>query len=185
MNPDPSSCDVRGCTRAAAPGAPVPLCAQHLALAADWVAQEFGVEDVLPSPCPACGSRLGVRYPSGWLCAVCEWAYGTSPDEDLPRPRVDVVYYIRFGDRMKIGTTSNLRQRMARLWHEELVAIERGGRDRERARHTQFAARRLGTSEWFELAPELLAHTAVLGAGVADPWALYARWVSEAIAART
>jgi hypothetical protein len=185
MKPDSSFlCDVGGCTHEAAAGAPISLCVDHLALAADWVGQEFGVEDALPSPCPACGSRLGVRYPSGWLCAVCEWVYGTSPDEDLPRPRVEVVYYIRFEDRMKIGTSSNLRQRMARLWHEELVAIERGGRDRERARHEQFAAYRLGTSEWFELAPELLVHAETLSAGVEDPWVLYARWVSEDIAAR-
>ncbi|WP_344790121.1 GIY-YIG nuclease family protein [Gryllotalpicola daejeonensis] len=101
----------------------------------------------------------------------------------MPRPRVDVVYYIRFGDRMKIGTTSNLRQRMAKLWHEDLVALERGGRARERARHAQFARARLGTSEWFELAPELVAHTEVLRAGVDDPWSLYARWISEAVAA--
>jgi len=184
MNPNPSSlCDVRGCSNTADAGAPISLCAQHLALAADWVGQEYGVEDVLPSPCVACGARLGIRYPSGWLCAVCEWVYGAIPDAELPRPRVEVVYYIRFGDRMKIGTSSNLRQRMGQLWHEELVAIERGGRDRERARHAQFANYRLGASEWFELAPELLAHAETLRAGVDDPWTLYARWVSEAIAA--
>jgi hypothetical protein len=177
-------CSIAECDEPAAPEAPLPLCVGHLALAADWVGQEFGVEDVLPSPCAACGSRLGVRYPAGWVCAVCEWEQGTSPDGELPRPRVDVVYYIRFGERMKIGTTSNLRQRMSRLWHEELVALERGGRARERARHAQFASRRLGTSEWFELGPELSAHVETLRAGVADPWDLYARWVSEAVAAR-
>ena len=47
---------------------------------------EFGVTDVLPSPCLACGSRLGVRYPSGWLCAICEWRVGELPDGDDRRP---------------------------------------------------------------------------------------------------
>lgn len=177
-------CDVGDCGSPAAPGAPLALCAGHLGLAADWVGQQFGVEDTLPSPCVACGARLGIRYPSGWLCAVCEWVYGTCPDEDLPRPRVDVVYYIRFKDRMKIGTTSNLRQRMSRLWHEELLAIEPGGRARERARHSQFGAQRLESSEWFSLSPELLAHVDTLRRGADDPWTLYARWVSEAVAAR-
>jgi hypothetical protein len=171
-----------GCPASVAAGVPVQLCRSHLAVAAEWFTQEFGVEDVLPSPCVACGSRVGVRYPSGWVCATCEWVYGVSPDGELPRPRVDVVYYIRFDDRMKIGTSSNLRQRMSRLWHDELVALERGGRARERMRHAQFGQWRMGKSEWFELSPELLDHVGVLSAGVDDPWDLYARWVSEAVA---
>ncbi len=157
------------------------LCEHHLVLAAEWASRQFGVQDVLPSPCLACGSRTGARYPSGWVCAVCEWVHGAVPDEDFARPRVDVVYYIRFDDRMKIGTTGNLRQRMRTLWHDEVMALERGGRSRERARHEQFASSRIG-GEWFEISPALAAHVDQLRAGVDDPWALYARWVSEAIA---
>lgn len=179
---DDRLCLSPGCQASAPAGAPVPLCQSHLALSADWSAQEFGVEDVLPSPCVACGARIGVRYPSGWVCASCEWVFGISPDGELPRQRIEVVYYIRFDDRMKIGTSSNLRQRMSRLWHDELVALERGGRARERMRHAQFGQWRMGRTEWFELAPELLDHVAALRAGVDDPWELYARWVSEAIA---
>jgi hypothetical protein len=179
---DDRPCLIYGCSANAADCAPIPLCRSHLALCADWVAQEFGVEDVLRSPCVACGARVGVRYPSGWVCATCEWVYGVSPDDELSRQRVDVVYYIRFDDRMKIGTSSNLRQRMSQLWHDELVALERGGRTRERLRHAQFGQWRLGSSEWFELAPELVDHVEQLRAGVDDPWELYARWVSEAVA---
>ena len=39
-----------------------------------------GVTDALPSPCRLCGSRLGVRYPSAWLCAVCDWRHGELVD---------------------------------------------------------------------------------------------------------
>ena len=177
-------CSENGCTAAVDDGCPVRLCPQHLALASDWFGQRYGVHDVLPSACVACGAREGILYPSGWVCATCEWAYGTSPDDELPPPRVDVVYYIRFGDRVKIGTSNNLPQRMARLWHEQLLAIERGGRSRERQRHEQFAAWRLGTSEWFAASPEVLTHTDAVGAGVDDPWQLYARWRSEAMALR-
>lgn len=177
------NCCFPGCDESAVADAPVPLCSAHLAAAGDGAERLFGVEDVLPSPCLACGSRVGIRYPSGWVCAVCEWVYGTVPDAELPPPRVEVVYYIRFGDRMKIGTTANLGQRMRQLWHEELVALERGGRARERQRHEQFAQWRLGKSEWFTLAPELVDHVHALSAGVDDPWALHARWVSEATAA--
>nr|BFF13874.1 hypothetical protein GCM10025699_51770 [Microbacterium flavescens] len=99
------------CAGAVAGSAPVLLCDRHLALVADWLAgreeHPDGLTDLLPTPCPACGSRLGVRWPSGWLCAVCEWRLGDVPDADLAPPRVDVVYYIRFDDRIKIGTTAN------------------------------------------------------------------------------
>src|SRR4051794_41761125 len=64
------------CDRPAHPDAPVRLCLPHLLEAHDAVDAEFGVTDLLPSPCAFCGSRLGVRYPSGWLCAVCEWRVG-------------------------------------------------------------------------------------------------------------
>lgn len=177
-------CVIPGCGDSVDAGVPIPVCARHLAFGADWIAREYGTEDVLPTPCPACGARVGVRYPSGWVCSVCEWAYGESPDDELPLPRVDVVYYIRFDDRMKIGTSSNLRRRMAQLWHHELVALERGTRVREHARHVQFAESRLGASEWFRLSPELREHVDALRAGVEDPWHLYARWVSEAVALR-
>ena len=62
-------------------------------------------------PAGSCGSRLGIRYPSGWLCAVCEWRHGDLIDHELPPPRVDVVYYLRYDERVKIGTSSNPRQR--------------------------------------------------------------------------
>ncbi|TPX04123.1 GIY-YIG nuclease family protein [Schumannella luteola] len=187
-------CCAPDCGDTADPDALVPLCPHHLALAVDGATS--GIEDALPAPCVACGSRLGVRYPSGWLCAVCEWRHGELPDdlgERGGRPlRVDVVYYLRVadrghsgdGDRFKIGTSGNLGQRMQQLWHDELVAIERGDRHRERARHAQFAATRYGTTEWFARSDELDAHLAALSAGVDDPWLLHARWRSEALALR-
>jgi hypothetical protein len=167
-----------------APGAPVPLCDQHLALAHDWVEQEHGVVDLARDPCPACGSLLAVTFASGRLCGVCEWRYGDVVDSELPSPRVDVVYYLRFEGRIKIGTSSNPRQRLARLWHDELLAFERGDRRVEHARHVQFAACRLGRSEWFDRSPELDAHVAAVASGQPEPWALYARWVSAALALR-
>lgn len=168
------------CSDPVVPGAPVPLCARHLELAHDWAERER--EDALPGPCTVCGSRLGVRFPSGWLCAVCEWRFGEQPDAELPPPRVDVVYYIRFDERIKIGTTANPRQRLGRLWHQELLALERGDRHTERRRHEQFGAHRLGHSEWFDRHEELDAHIRSLAHP--DPWALHARWCSEALALR-
>ncbi|WP_375342539.1 GIY-YIG nuclease family protein [Curtobacterium sp. MCBD17_034] len=173
------------CRRPVPPDAPVALCAQHLAVAAEWAGATGGVDDVLPAPCASCGARTGVRYPSGWVCGVCEWRLGAVPDGEARPPRVDVVYYIRFEERIKIGTSANPRQRLARLWHEELLGFERGGRALERARHHQFAHLRYPGSEWFRIEDDLRQHVGRVTDGQPAPWDLYTRWVSEAVALRT
>jgi hypothetical protein len=170
------------CGHPAERGPGLGLCPSHLAEAYDWVARGAGITDILPSPCLACGSRLGVRYPSGWLCAICEWRVGQLPDGAGQPPRVDVVYYLRFRDRIKIGTSGNPRSRLGQLRFDTLLAFERGDRTREQRRHAQFAAFRFEGSEWFHAHPALDAHVAVLAAGVDDPWDLYRRWVSERLA---
>jgi len=172
------------CGASVSPDAPLALCARHLLVAHDWVVRDYGVTDALPSPCLACGSRLGVRYESGWLCALCEWRHGEVPDGELAPPRVDVVYYLRFDDRIKIGTSGNPRQRLAALRHDELLALEPGDRRLEQRRHEQFAAERFDRTEWFRASPRLLDHVAVLSRGVEDPWDRYALWRSQAIALR-
>ncbi|MBM7471276.1 GIY-YIG nuclease family protein [Subtercola frigoramans] len=158
------------------------LCDRHLLEAYAQVTAEVGVNDVLPTPCVACGSRLGVSYPSGWLCAVCEWRLGALPDGTGQRPRVDVVYYVRFRNTVKIGTSANPRARLAQLHFDELLAFERGTRHREHRRHLQFAGHRIEGSEWFRLHDSLDAHIRELQAGIDDPWAQYSLWVSQAIA---
>ena len=106
------------------------------------------------------------------------------PDGELAPPRVDVVYYVRFADRVKIGTSSNPRERLAAIWHDELLAFERGGRALEQRRHAQFGDDRFPRTEWFRFSDEIAGHVAAVAAGVDDPWVLHARWMSEAIAAR-
>ncbi|TFV82375.1 GIY-YIG nuclease family protein [Microbacterium sp. dk485] len=177
-------CLVDGCGEAVFPATPLPLCERHLAVAGEWDQRVHGVTDLLPSPCLVCRSRLGVRWPSGWLCAACEWRYGDVPDDDLPPPRVDVVYYLRYSDRVKIGTTANPRQRLAAIRHDDLLAFERGDRTLEQRRQGEFAADRFEGTEWFRLSERLAAHIAVLAAGVGDPWMLWTRWRSEALARR-
>ena len=174
-------CEIRGCTAAAEPGAPVALCAAHLIEAHDWVAGQVGVNDLLPSPCLACGNRVGVRYPSGWICARCEWRVGEVIDETV---LVDVVYYIRQRERIKIGTSANPRGRLAALYYDEVLAFERGDRRVEQQRHAQFAAHRFPRTEWFAIHDELLAHIAELSAGIEDPWQRHALWVAQELARR-
>jgi hypothetical protein len=182
-DPSTRTCLAPGCRGAVPTEAPLDLCDRHLAVAADWAGRGDGISDLLPVPCRACGSRIGVRYPSGWICGVCEWRVGEVVDDELPPPRVEVVYYLRYADRVKIGTTMNPRQRFGRIWHDELLAFERGGRGLEQRRHAQFATNRLG-GEWFRRSPELAEHLEIVTAGIDDPWELHARWVSEATALR-
>ena len=174
----------KSCRQPVEAGSGLNLCADHLAAAYDWVARDVGVTDLLPSPCLACGSRVGIRYPSGWICATCEWRVGEIPDGDLDAVRVDVVYYLRFGDRIKIGTSSNPRSRLAQLRYDTLLAFEPGDRSVEQRRHAQFAEFRYPGSEWFRAHSALDRHIRSLAAGDADPWNLHKRWLSERLALR-
>lgn len=77
-----------------------------------------------------------------------------------------VVYYlqVRGSDRVKIGTTTNVRQRMVdlRANGEDLLATEPGGYELEWRRHQQFADERYGRREEFALSDRLAAHIAIL-----------------------
>jgi excisionase family DNA binding protein len=96
--------------------------------------------------------------PSAVLRACLQRVAAESPIE---RPR---VYYIRFGDRIKIGTTKCLTARLSDLPHDEVLATEPGGRDVETRRHRQFAAQKI-RREWFRPDPVLLEHIAALVRG--------------------
>lgn len=50
-----------------------------------------------------------------------------------------LVYYIRMGNLIKIGTTRDLRYRMRELKPDEILAVEPGSFDLEYKRHQQFA----------------------------------------------
>lgn len=69
----------------------------------------------------------------------------------------DLVYYIRMGNLIKIGTTTNLRHRLDTLSGQGVLAVEPGGRKRESSRHAQFACAR-SHREWFHPASELMDH---------------------------
>lgn len=73
------------------------------------------------------------------------------------QPHPPIVYYLRFADRIKIGTTKNLGSRLKVIPHDEVLATEPGDHELEHQRHEQFAHLRI-TGEWFESGPDLLAH---------------------------
>jgi hypothetical protein len=67
------------------------------------------------------------------------------------------VYYMRIGNRCKIGYSANVRQRMGQIMPEELLATERGGPTLEFARHEQFKGLRT-RGEWFRYEGRLVEH---------------------------
>lgn len=71
---------------------------------------------------------------------------------DIPQRKHDpLVYFIRNGNRLKIGTTTELKRRIRTLSlrAENVVLLIPGGQPHERALHAQFADLRIGNSEWF------------------------------------
>lgn len=76
-----------------------------------------------------------------------------------PPPSDPVVYYVRIGELIKIGTTGNLRSRMASYPPtRELLATEPGGVDVEAQRLRRFVQYRELGREWFRPGPDLLTH---------------------------
>lgn len=100
-------------------------------------------------------------------------------DSKTPAALGSIVYYIRRGAAIKIGTTVEPRKRFASLMPDEILAVEPGGVDHEFARHMQFAHLRIGSaSEYFHPEAELMEHIAEvrLGHGQPDPtWPSLAR----------
>lgn len=108
---------------------------------------------------------------------MAEWMRLNVIDPDRERRRRDsiirageqhrldgsVVYYVRLGDHVKIGTTVNLTLRLRALYLDHdaslLLAVEPGGFELEQIRHEQFDAERVHANrELFNPSPRLLAH---------------------------
>jgi hypothetical protein len=101
-------------------------------------------------------------------------------DELLTGPHAPVVYFLRNGTRVKIGTTRNLRSRIARLAlrPDNVMRVEHGAQDYEQSLHARFNDHRVGNTEWFELRGELADY---LGEPEAQPLELTAQFVEPTV----
>jgi hypothetical protein len=74
-----------------------------------------------------------------------------SPAATPTTSHAPIVYFLRNGNRIKIGTSTNLRERVGSLSlrMRDVVLIVEGGRDTERAFHQHFARQRVRNTEWF------------------------------------
>lgn len=90
----------------------------------------------------------------------------------LPSVPTSVVYYVRVGEQIKIGTTQQI---LSRRFTDlppgrQLLAVEPGGEQVEKARHTQFALERVAVNrEWFTPSARLWIHIADLREKYGEP----------------
>lgn len=83
------------------------------------------------------------------------------PEWKIPdRQHKPLVYFLRNGNRIKIGTTTQLKQRIRRLSlrPENVVLLLDGGQRLERELHDKFASQRVGNTEWFTYQDAVLAY---------------------------
>jgi hypothetical protein len=114
---------------------PTPLCARHII---DVIrAYQAQVTTMAGRP-----QELPPVEPEQWL--------------RLPDSRTHIVYFLRFGDRVKIGTTTAPERRFKDLPHDEVIGTIPGDVKVERQWHLVWADHRI-VGEWFQATPELLA----------------------------
>lgn len=123
----------------------------------------------IPGPCPSCGiaGYLALTLTERVHClnASCNYRAHVAQFETVRRALLfdlaadsSVVYYIKFRDCVKIGTSSNLKNRWSALTATELLyGFEYGGRKIERRRHDKFAMYR-AFGEWFHDNAHIRAH---------------------------
>lgn len=100
------------------------------------------------------------------------------------RRHVPIVYYMRMGGLVKIGTTTHLAGRYTAIYPEEVMAVELGDATVERRRHEQFQAL-YSHGEWFTLDDRLRAHIDAVGRAFADATgATVQAWLAEQLPPR-
>lgn len=74
-----------------------------------------------------------------------------------PAPLAKWVYFIRVGDRVKIGTSVNPAQRAVALSLrvKDVIAVMEGDRKVEKSLHAKFAEHRIDDTEWFAWCDEI------------------------------
>lgn len=97
-----------------------------------------------------------VRDAMGDPTAQALAAIAPAPTTKAADPRsTGSIYFVQFGDRIKIGFTTNMKQRMKVIPKDQILATTPGSLGVERRIHNRFAHLRI-TGEWFRADKELL-----------------------------
>lgn len=85
----------------------------------------------------------------------------TDPYSEDAKSRNGLIYFAQFGDRIKIGFSTDVTGRMKSIPHDKVLALIPGSFASERALHKKFDAIRI-TGEWFANDPRLTSYIATL-----------------------
>src|SRR5690348_15631784 len=138
------------CTDLATIAQPVPLCTHHQM----QVAMAIVPEMLASAASFARRAQLPVERDSETHRAVSR---ARVAGIDLNGVHGARVYFVRNGDRVKIGYTTNLRGRLDALClrAEAVLLLLEGGKDLESALHRYFAGHRVPNTEWFRYTGEI------------------------------
>lgn len=158
----------RDCQRPVPEDFPMDLCEMHALMTVAVMLERGG----------AAVKRVQSMYDTSYVRKVNRDGEHARPVE-LIDGKPTVVYYLKFGDRVKVGTTRNLPMRLQNIPHDEVLAIEPGDRTHERRRHLQFGDTRK-QGEWFELDANMEDHAAHLRELYGQPEKAWRKWIHEA-----
>jgi hypothetical protein len=124
---------------------PIPLCRKHLAAVMHQATQIFVSSNTVLDRQELGDEDLIAR------------ARVLSIPNALAGPHEEAVYFLRNGDRVKIGYSSNLRLRITALSlrPRDAMLLLAGDKMLERALHRHFHRQRVFLTEWFDLAGSL------------------------------
>jgi hypothetical protein len=125
------------------------------------VLRAYGVELTAELATKVATKVIARRRPELAAAGAAAIAASTQPGQ--------VVYYARMGNRIKIGTSTNVARRMKTINPEELMAVEPGGHALEHCRHIQFEHLRTH-GEWFRHEADLAGHITALKDPERIPW---------------
>jgi hypothetical protein len=134
-----------------------------------------GVE--LTEPVIDAARKMGAQRWADRLRGSTSETEGTAFMPTLASTSDSVVYYIRRGDLIKIGTTTGPNGRFGDLLPDQIYAVEPGGQPEEHQRHMQFHHLRL-FREWFRMAEELMAHIEMIRKLHGDPDPAWPTWAT-------
>jgi hypothetical protein len=119
---------------------------------------------------PLCDAHVAEVYNSVRGSVFDDLAHDMRTTVAKGRPQRDAtgnVYFIRFGNRVKIGFSTQPQVRLGNIPHDEVLAVIPGTLADERALHRRFAHLREmlpgkgeGPREWFRIAPDLVQYIA-------------------------
>lgn len=167
------------CFKEPHPAAPFGVCIEHWKeLVASWHEEQPAV-NIRCVHCSYLNIVDSVEIPTA-RCTHC-----TLPIEDIEEAqafiqaereaheasysRGGVVYYIKFGNRIKIGFTRDLAKRLTAIPNDEVLAAEPGTFELEAQRHAEFKNYQI-KGEWFSLSNELLLRIAGIRKMHGDPF---------------